>query len=395
MEDFMCNVLILGKSGTGKSSLLNYLCDSDLAKTGTGRPVTKEGIYEYVVKIKGQDIKIFDSYGIEPGKVDRWNEVIRKAKLEHGVQCSIADWFHSVIYCIQAGGGRVEDIDVGIIRNFLDEGNRVTIVLTKADQVDEDDEKKMCETIIRGIPIDRRDGIKVIPTCVGANKRSGYEPPFGRDEVCEAILNGWKDTVLQRLPKHVIARIEECVKFRLNAIKENSMTKVQGLSMNNEDLYDKINNDVQNFESELKNEIIPNILKESARMCHKADMQLSAVFKHHDTTEIVQKYDSSTLPTAPGRNYSWGKFALDTVTTVAFGLIGLGLKKGIGFLIGRRKERKYQEQLAEQNSNPDNIAQQRQELSNVIDEKVLSICEEYKSQENILARELAKAINSK
>ena len=114
MEDFMCNVLIMGKTGTGKSTLLNYLCETDLAQTGTGKPVTEEGIYDYVAKIKGQEIRIFDSWGIEAGKVERWKDLIKNALKQHGVQCSIADWFHSVIYCVQAGGGRVEDVDVEI-----------------------------------------------------------------------------------------------------------------------------------------------------------------------------------------------------------------------------------------------------------------------------------------
>ena len=37
------NVMILGQSGVGKSSLLNYLFDSQLVKTGAGKPVTKKG----------------------------------------------------------------------------------------------------------------------------------------------------------------------------------------------------------------------------------------------------------------------------------------------------------------------------------------------------------------
>ena len=79
MEDFMCNVLIMGKTGTGKSTLLNYLIDSTEAPTGTGKPVTGEGIYEYTAKIRGQEIRIFDSWGIEAGKVDRWNALIKNA----------------------------------------------------------------------------------------------------------------------------------------------------------------------------------------------------------------------------------------------------------------------------------------------------------------------------
>ena len=44
------NVLIIGKSGVGKSSLLNYIFGKELEKTGAGKPIS-EGInthdYEY------------------------------------------------------------------------------------------------------------------------------------------------------------------------------------------------------------------------------------------------------------------------------------------------------------------------------------------------------------
>ena len=37
------NILIAGKSGVGKSSLLNYIFGEEVAETGAGKPVTAEG----------------------------------------------------------------------------------------------------------------------------------------------------------------------------------------------------------------------------------------------------------------------------------------------------------------------------------------------------------------
>lgn len=45
-QRFPINVLILGKTGVGKSSLLNYIFETDKAETGAGRPVTEAKIIE-------------------------------------------------------------------------------------------------------------------------------------------------------------------------------------------------------------------------------------------------------------------------------------------------------------------------------------------------------------
>ena len=76
----------MGKTGTGKSTLLNYLCDKKIADPGTGKPVTGEGIYEYKVNINDQEVRLFDSWGIEAGKTEKWKQLIADALKEHGVQ---------------------------------------------------------------------------------------------------------------------------------------------------------------------------------------------------------------------------------------------------------------------------------------------------------------------
>ena len=38
------NILIAGKSGVGKSSLLNYIFGEEVSPTGAGKPVTATGV---------------------------------------------------------------------------------------------------------------------------------------------------------------------------------------------------------------------------------------------------------------------------------------------------------------------------------------------------------------
>lgn len=44
-EELMLNLLILGQTGVGKSSLLNALVGKYIEKVGDGKPITKESIF--------------------------------------------------------------------------------------------------------------------------------------------------------------------------------------------------------------------------------------------------------------------------------------------------------------------------------------------------------------
>lgn len=174
MDDFICNILIMGATGTGKSSLLNYLCGQEVARAGAGKPVTEEGIFEFDALLNGQTVRIYDSWGIEAGKVERWKSIINKELVVHGADKPIEEWFHSVVYCIQAGGARIQDTDSEIIRKFFCEGYNVLIVLTKADQVSEDDEAEMKGVILQEVESSIKQGKHCnIVSCCAVEKRPG------------------------------------------------------------------------------------------------------------------------------------------------------------------------------------------------------------------------------
>ena len=77
MNSFSTNVLILGKTGVGKSALLNYLFGDEISSVGSGKPVTGEGIFTYEpFDYNGINITINDSWGIEPDKAGKWKNII-------------------------------------------------------------------------------------------------------------------------------------------------------------------------------------------------------------------------------------------------------------------------------------------------------------------------------
>jgi predicted GTPase len=68
LSDFSvkCNVLLIGKTGTGKSTFANYLFGVDKFTIGTGAPVTKweENFQKYDLNVSDVQINVYDSVGL-------------------------------------------------------------------------------------------------------------------------------------------------------------------------------------------------------------------------------------------------------------------------------------------------------------------------------------------
>ena len=96
------SVLVIGKSGAGKSSLLNYMFGENVEKTGVGRPVTEKGIYPHEYKHRDNfNINIYDTWGLEADKAEEWLNLIKSEVEKHDKQ-SISEWFNTIIFCFKA-----------------------------------------------------------------------------------------------------------------------------------------------------------------------------------------------------------------------------------------------------------------------------------------------------
>lgn len=201
------NVLIIGKSGVGKSSLLNYIFGKELEKTGAGKPIS-EGInthdYEYDDEFV---ISISDTEGLEPGKAEQWKNLILKEVQSHDEK-EICEWFNTIIYCFSANSGKVEDFEINIIKELLQEKNQVTVVITNCDnENDSSDAGKSKRKTIKAM-IDRiteKTGIAaadVVPICsVKKTLLNGKEvAPTGKEKIITLIIeNLWK-TFREKIP---------------------------------------------------------------------------------------------------------------------------------------------------------------------------------------------------
>lgn len=206
------NVLILGKSGCGKSSLLNYLWGAKVADVAAGRPVTPEsdgtsqGIYCYPpVQLDGLQLVILDSWGMEANKAEKWQALIKQESQKCDASHSISDWIHTVIYCISAVGARIEDFELrSVIAPLIEGGNRVLFVLTKADLASEQEKQDLREILTREVP--GSSGIIEVGSCSEELRNHQRTEVFGREETLEAILSNLRQNLIEKIPAQLLLR---------------------------------------------------------------------------------------------------------------------------------------------------------------------------------------------
>lgn len=122
------NILIAGRTGVGKSTLINAVFQHDLAETGQGRAVTK---YTREITKEGMPITIFDTRGLEMADFEQTLADLEKAIKERGRDRDSKRHIHVAWLCIQEGGRRVEDAEIAL-HHMLSEYVPLIIVITKA-----------------------------------------------------------------------------------------------------------------------------------------------------------------------------------------------------------------------------------------------------------------------
>ncbi len=121
------NILITGKTGVGKSTLINSVFAKDMAKTGVGKPIT-QNIKQYTKE--DCPLTLIDTRGLE---LDNYENISSELKLEikRRQTANSNEHIHIAWYCINYGSKRIEEGEINFIKEIASE-IPVIVVLTQS-----------------------------------------------------------------------------------------------------------------------------------------------------------------------------------------------------------------------------------------------------------------------
>ncbi len=203
------NIIVAGKTGVGKSTLINGVFRSNLAETGIGKPVTK---HMRLLKKNDFPLQIYDTRGFELGK-DAQSEV--KQEIIDTIQTGLAskdvnNTIHCIWYCINTASNRIEPEEIEWLKAFSEE-NKITqvpviIVLTQSFS------KKKAQELKNVILNENLDVAQVIPVLAADYEIDDDYPTikaYGLDTLIQVMSEILPDELQDTLQNVQIASLEE------------------------------------------------------------------------------------------------------------------------------------------------------------------------------------------
>ena len=192
------NILIMGNTGVGKSTLLNTVLKSELAKTCYGNACTM-GIPKNYESEKAKGIRIWDTRGIENGQYNLWtaNKDIKKT-IKNLISEKDPDKFiHCIWYCINSNSNRFIKDEVNNLKDCYElyiEKLPIIVVLTQA--FNQEDADEMIEHVKKQIKnFDENNSIKLLKVLAKPKERKNKKANGNKNVKTLGIYNLMNETL--------------------------------------------------------------------------------------------------------------------------------------------------------------------------------------------------------
>lgn len=286
-DNFLYNIFIAGKTGVGKSSFINYLFGESICETGVGKSVTEKGFFAQNYILDGMAMTLYDSWGLEVGKAKEWRDDLNKELERRSSKADIRDWFHTVFYCISAGGSRVEDFELDILKDFKRQKYIVNVVLTKADQATDDEILGIQNLIKEALGKE----FNVISVC--SEEKIMFDgqciKPFGKQEAEKAIIDGIWDIILLRLPDICIDELLDVNEKWFRDLKSD--VQISGDNFSQEDLVAFVTGKIKIYTNIICNKLIGQVINKKLEETFSYFYKISQNLKFDDINQNFKEIE--------------------------------------------------------------------------------------------------------
>lgn len=136
------NVLIVGKTGVGKSTLINAVFGDEVTETGSGKPVTQE-----IKKIEvNKNFSIYDTKDLEMRDFENTYADIENF-LEEDSHKKADEQIHIVWFCIAEPSRRIEEGEKKLFELLKQKDYTIITVITKAYQDKDENNEKFSDKV--------------------------------------------------------------------------------------------------------------------------------------------------------------------------------------------------------------------------------------------------------
>lgn len=233
------NIVVMGKTGAGKSTLINAVLEEDLAPTGTGQAVTRKNeVYSKNMLLPvgkaddstgrygmvGKALNLYDTVGLEIDAVITQKTLleiksfIRRAQLQERANDLSLVWF-----CMNWRSSRLESYEVQLIKSLaVDYEIPFMIVLTQCYTDEEGDFEKQIKRDFPEIPVARI-------LAKDYKLRNGSIPAYGMTSLLRRSVLEYNKTKVKILESK-LTKLTEDRKHRIAEMRKSGLACVEKYS---------------------------------------------------------------------------------------------------------------------------------------------------------------------